>query len=352
MKDSWNWLVISPFVLTLILLLTICAVFSGCYTITQGITMLSYLNKAIPLEQVKDEEFVRAVNDIRNFAVNELGLAESLNYTKYVEIDRDYLAAVVSASSKTSFKRYEWSYPVVGKLPYKGFFSVEHARREKEKLEKKGYDVWMRGVEAFSTLGWFKDPLYSYMRKYTPSRLADLIIHELVHATVFLKGHAKFNEEIAEFIGTEGSRLYIENRYGLDSAEYRQMLAAKEDSRNFVIFLQGLIAELEELYSSNQSADDTLKQKELIINNAKERFKIEYDSRFSSGNFREFSDLEINNAYLDLFRLYHDEDNFYADLFDRSGRDLRSFVTALKTLTDKTAGDNPRSKLENALLQH
>ena len=308
--------------------------------------MIGYLNRAVPLEEANDEGFVRLVTDIRNFAMEELGLAMSRNYTRYVELDRSYLAAVVSASSRDSFRRHEWWFPIVGSMPYKGFFNVEDARKEREKLEKKDFDVWIRGVDAFSTLGWFRDPLYSYMREYSPSRLADLIIHELVHATVFIRGRMNFNEELATFIGTEGARIYIESRYGIDSGEYREMLASKTDSQTYVKFLQGLIAELEILYSSGKTREEILIEKELIINNAKQRFEAEYENNFLSENYRSFTDLPVNNAYLELFRLYHTPDNFYEDLYESSGRNLPAFIAAAKKI--KRNG-NPREQLERNL---
>jgi predicted aminopeptidase len=327
-------------------LLIVCGLFSGCYTLKQGTAMLGYLNRAVPLEQIDDEEFARRVNDIRAFAMEELGLAMSKNYTRYVEIDRNYLAAVVSASQKDSFKRHEWHFPIVGAMPYKGFFDIKEANRERDKLQKKDLDVWVRGVDAFSTLGWFKDPLYSYMRRYSAARLADLIIHELVHATVFVKGQVKFNEELAEFIGGEGARLYMETRFGKDSEEYRQMITSEDESNKFTAFVQELIAELETLYSSGLEREEKLSEKERIINAAKERFEAEYDSRFSTDNFRGFSTRPINNAYLELYRLYHSEDNFYADLYERSGRNLPAFIAAAKTVTKK---GNARAQLEKAL---
>jgi predicted aminopeptidase len=317
------------------------ALFPGCYTIKQGMTMLGYLNRAVPLEKTDDEKFVNLVNDIRKFATEDLGLAMSKNYTRYVELDREYLAAVVSASAKDSFRRHEWRFPVVGSMPYKGFFNIEDARKERAKLEKKDLDVWVRKVDAFSTLGWFKDPLYSYMRNYSVGRLADLIIHELVHATVFIKGQVKFNEELAEFIGSEGARLYVESRYGADSEE-----SSDNEYKNYVAFIQELIAELDVLYSSEIDRESKLKEKEIIISAAKERFNAEYETRFSTDNYRGFSSLPVNNAYLELFRIYHAQDNFYADLFERSGKDLPAFAAAAKTITKK--GD-PRAQLEKAL---
>jgi len=335
--------------LYLIIIFSSCALFSGCYTIKQGVTLLSYLNRAVPLEKTDNEEFVNMVNDIRKFAMEELGLAMSKNYTRYVELDRDYLAAVVSASAKDSFRRHEWHFPVVGAMPYKGFFNIEDARKERTKLEKKDLDVWVRKVDAFSTLGWFKDPLYSYMSGYSVGRLADLIIHELVHATVFIKGQVKFNEELAEFIGSEGAKLYVESRYGADSKEYRESFSSDGEYKNYVAFIQELIKELDGLYSKEIDRETKLKEKEKIILAAKERFNAEYETRFSSDNYRGFSTLPVNNAYLELYRLYHAQDNFYSDLFERSGRDLRTFAAAAKTITKK--GD-PKVQLEKALLKN
>ena len=347
-------------------LLAACALFSGCYTLKQGTTMLGYLNRAVPLETLldagggkgealseaeKNRRFVELVRDIRRFAMEELGLKASKNYTRYVQLDRDYLAAVVSASAADSFTRHEWRYPVVGAMPYKGFFNVEDARKERVKLEKKGLDVWIRGVDAFSTLGWFRDPLYSYMRDYPPERLADLIIHELFHATVFIKGQVQFNEELAEFVGSEGARLYMESRYGEDSEAYRGIFAGEKDSLEYTAFIRELAAELETLYASGADREEKLREKERIINAAKERFNAEYEGRFNSDNYRGFSDLPLNNAYIDLYRLYYAEDNFYADLYERSGRNLPAFIAAAKTITQKGAPDarSPRAQLAKAL---
>jgi len=337
-----------PVISACLLLIFGCVLLSGCYTLKQGVTLIGYLNSAVPLEQIDNRDFIKLVREIRSFAMDELGLKESRNYTRFVKLDRNYLAAVVSASAKDSFRRHEWNFPVVGKMPYKGFFNVEDARKERTKLEKKDLDVWIRGVSAFSTLGWFKDPIYSYMVDYPPAKLADLIIHELVHATVFIKGQVKFNEELAEFIGTEGARLFIIKRFGEDSDEYRQIFTSDKDSEKYVEFIQELIAELDVLYKSEISREEKLMEKARIINAAKERFITEYNSRFSDDSYKGFAELPVNNAYLELYRLYHTEDNFYEELYGRSGKNLPAFISAAKKITKK--GD-PRQQLENALFQ-
>ena len=327
--------------------------FSGCYVLQQGTTMLGYLNNAVPVESLLDENaseedhlFVQRIMDIRSFAAEELGLEKNDNYTRYVNIDRDYLANIVSASAKDSFTRHEWWFPVTGNVPYKGFFDIEGAREEAASLKEKDLDVWIRRVDAFSTLGWFSDPLYSYMRNYPAYRIADLLIHEQLHATVYLKDNSQFNEELAEFIGTEGSRLYIEKTFSRDSAEYSAMENQKKDNVVYVSFIREVIAELETLYTSSMSREEKLLKKEEIIGASKKRFEENYDNAFQSDNYRGFINLPVNNAYFELFRLYYAGDNYLEDLYNRSGKDLKKFINAAKTLT--TDGD-PKDQLKKAL---
>jgi predicted aminopeptidase len=330
---------------------------SGCYTLRQGTTMLGYLGRAVPLEELAsaddasegDRLFVHRVEDIRRFAMEDLGLAQSKNYTRYVELDRDYLAAVVSACAKDSFTRHEWWFPVVGRLPYKGFFNVAGARKERTKLEKKDLDVWVRGVDAFSTLGWFRDPLYSYMKKYSDRNLADLIIHELFHATVFIKNQSQFNEELAEFVGSEGARLYMEKIRGsaLDDSDNADALS---DRAAYLAFIRSLIAELDEMYKSAIPREEKLERKAEIISAAKARFEENYAALFITENYRFFIELPVNNAYLELYRLYYEEDHYYKDLYERSGSDLPKLIAAAKSLGSRLKrGQNPKEELERAL---
>jgi predicted aminopeptidase len=327
-------------ILTVVCLSLLC---SGCYTLKQGAIMLGYLGSAVPLSSVEnrknadadDIRFVEQVNDIRRFAIEELGLKETKNYTKYVTLDRDYLAAIVSASEKDSFTRHEWRFPVVGAVPYKGFFLAGDARKEAKKLQKKDLDVWIRPVDAFSTLGWFRDPLYSFMKEYSASRLADLLIHELVHATVFLKNNVQFNEELAEFIGSKGALLYIERKYGADSPEMKSIHETEKDNKTYIAFIQKLIAQLDEIYSGSLGREEKLLQKETVIHAAQERFSQEYDTLFISDRYRGFSEMNINNAYLELYRLYYAGGSALEEIYQQSGGKLHSFVAAAKTLTNK-----------------
>ncbi|MDR1315490.1 MAG: aminopeptidase [Spirochaetales bacterium] len=347
----------------------ILVLFSGCYVLQQGTTMLGYLYSAVPLEELAEREgstengrengqengreserrFVERIHDIRRFASQTLGLASNSNYTKYVELDRDYLAAVVSACAKDSFTPYEWWFPVTGSVPYKGFFNEEDAREEAASLKEKDLDVWIRRVDAFSTLGWFSDPLYSYMKNYPVWRLANLIIHEQLHATVYIQGNSQFNEELAEFVGTEGSALYMIQAFGEDSEEYTAMKNREADAAAYISFIKGLIAELENLYSGPNTREEKLRQKELIIQAAQKRFTENYSLLFRGEGYRGFSKLSINNAYLGNFRLYYAHGDYLKNLYTRSGSDLQKFIEAAKTLGDSDSTDEPGLQLEKAL---
>ncbi|MDR0638773.1 MAG: aminopeptidase [Spirochaetaceae bacterium] len=332
-----------PYAASAALIALFLMLFPSCYTMKQGMTFLGYLNRSVPLEKIGESGnvervgiFVAEVNRIRDFAMGTLGLKQSKNYTRYVDLDRDYLAAIVSACSPVAFERHTWWFPVVGRVPYKGFFNVEDARKESAKLRKKGLDVWVRPVDAFSTLGFFRDPLYSYMTDYPVHRLADLIIHELVHATIYIKSDSAFNESLAEFIGKEGARRYIETYYGLDSGQYRAIDAGNADNKAFVEFAQLIIKALDAVYTDGAlSHEEKLARKAAVIAGAQEDFAARYDSLFETENYRGFSTMQINNAYLDLYRLYNEEDSYFEDIYNSMGRDLPAFIAAAKTWKGK-----------------
>ncbi len=339
----------------MLLALSACATDVG-YLWKQGGYLLRYGSGARDIDSLlKDEatpaevkEFLASVKEIKRFAVEEIGLKDNDSYTKYKKIDRDYLVDVVQACDAASFTPYLWSYPFVGKLPYKGYYERADAIREKDRLEKQGYDVIVRKTDAFSTLGLLKDPVYSFMQRYPPLDLASLIIHEQTHATIFLKGQTRFNEELASFVGDEGALLYIRKRFGPDSGEYRRALSDRTDQGLFMGFIQGLTSALDELYSSALSRQEKIDRKAVIIDSYKLRFKMEYAPRFKDQDYRAALDGRINNAYLSLFNLYSKEipllEAYYAQ---ECGADLKLFTRKVTQLS-KSPGD-VEEKIRNEL---
>lgn len=320
---------------------------SSCYVTQQGSRYLALRSRAVPVARaLADPRLLPATRALldrasaaRVFAVAELGLKETKSYQSIVELDSDRLATVVSACDELSFKRFLWSYPLVGKLPYRGYFDPKLAEIEAARLRKLGLDVIARPVDAFSTLGWLADPLFSFMASYDEADVAELVIHEMTHATIFLKGKRpgaeQFNEELATFVGREGSALYLARKYGPDSAALAGATRSRADAQAFAAWLRGTATELEAVYSSEAAPEEKRRRKAEVIAARAVAYKAAYDGLFATDRYRDFPMERINNAYLDLYRLYEGEPELYADYYDKvCGRDMRRFIKAMSRIAE------------------
>jgi len=317
---------------------------SSCWYTKQAFHFLSERASAVPSERVANDPdsqddvrlFLKNVEMIRKFAVDMLGMAASSNYTRYVTLDRDYVADVVSACASTSFTRHYWRYPIVGSLPYKGFYVEPDAKREVERLKAAGLDVIVRKVDAFSSLGYFSDPLYSFMVKYELDVIAELIFHESAHATLFIKGADQFNEEFATFLGRKATESYLDSVYGPDSntAVVRRQRAA--DGEAFVSFLKET-ARLLDLIYNNQELDTAarLLKKQQLIKARADVYREKSALMFSGAGYKEFDMGTINNAFIDMYRLYEEDLNMFEAWYnDIAMESLPQFIYTLKELSN------------------
>jgi len=163
--------------------------------------------KSSTLSQENKQKLLLAT-EARVFAENSLKLKKTKNYTSFVQLDRPYVSYILRAAPIYELKHYLWSFPIVGDLPYKGYFSEEEAKSAAKDFSHKEYDTYVRGVTAYSTLGYFNDPILSSMLRYQNHDLVNTIIHETVHATIYIKNNADFNERLATFIGNKGAELF------------------------------------------------------------------------------------------------------------------------------------------------
>ncbi len=148
----------------------------------------------------------------RAFAVDSIGLPAKESFTKFTQLDHDTLVLVLSGTRRDALVSKTWWFPVVGRVPYKGFFDFDAGKREEEKLKAEGYDTYLRPSPAFSTLGWFNDPLLSTTLGEDSLAIVQTVIHELTHNRVYLKGEAVFNESLAEFVGNRGAVEFFRSR--------------------------------------------------------------------------------------------------------------------------------------------
>lgn len=246
------------------------------------------------------------VLEAREFADSALGLDAGDSYTTYSRTDSDTLALVVSAAHRDRFEAHTWWFPIVGHVPYKGYFSERKAIRAAERLREKGLDAHVRPTAAFSTLGWFNDPLVSPLLRYDSVALATTVIHELLHNSIYLPGQAAFNESFAEFVGGRGAIEFFCGRYGESSDACARADAAWEDEMLFGEFLDGLVIELEAIYGDSAlTREQKLERREVVFARARETFDREVRPRLQVLSFRSFVEQPLNNATLISRRLYY-----------------------------------------------
>lgn len=293
------------------------------------------------------KERLRLVQDVKEFARERFGLRPGGCYESFFNVKGDTLLYLVSACPKDSLEPYTWSFPIVGEVSYKGFFKKRHALREKARLEEMGFDTCLQGVAAFSTLGWLHDPIYSTIVDQHPVILINITIHELVHNTIFFKGETDFNEQIASFIGEEGTLTFIEERFGRSSPYYRLAIDLAGDEERIAGVFQGLYGELEVLYSQDLPWEETMRRREEIFAHGRQGFTM-LRSKLKTGYFMHLGEEQLNNASIVFYRHYlSPPDNLLQQVYEVLGSDLRGFVELLKGL--KKTKEPPYRSLERWL---
>lgn len=329
---------------------------SGCYVTSQGFAYLGLLSRARPVAALlaaadtsePERKLLERASAVRAFATEELGLRDTKNFTSLARIEGDSLAFVVQACAPLAFERHLWAYPLVGKLPYRGYFRREEAEAEAARLRGKGLDVLVRPVDAFSTLGFLRDPLWSFMSAYGEGELAELLAHEMLHATAFKKGAEAWNEELATFVGREAADAYVAARHGPESPELAERRAARRDAESLAAWLRGTAALLEELYRSDAPEDDKRARKAEILAARARDFAALPAGTFSNPRYASYPMERMNNAWLDLYRLYEGEESLYADYLARVSRGgLRAFVADMAALAKE--GGDPKATMRARL---
>jgi predicted aminopeptidase len=271
---------------------------------------------------------LETVLKVRDFARDKLGLNVGGAYQTMTEVDQNAIVYVVMAAPKDSLKPVAWWFPIVGYVPYRGYFYPAVARGKADELEACGFDTLVRPAIAFSSLGFFNDPLLSNLLKLNRVELAGVIIHELFHRTFFLPSDVMFDESAATYVGTRGAAEFFAETEGAsspDAAEAREILAS---DLKFADFLKREIVRLQTLYLSGLPRDEILKRREPLFR----QIQSDYAALAPQLSGLERFDLDkvaLNNAVIVNYRIYfHDLDNFAA-LDVKYDHDLRATIEAI-----------------------
>jgi predicted aminopeptidase len=283
---------------------------------------------------------------IREYASRDLGLPDNASYASYAELRRPYPVWNVFAAPRFSIEPRQECFPFTGCVSYRGFFSEQHARKHAERLRAAGYDVHVAGVPAYSTLGWFDDPLLSSFIKYPDAQLARLLFHELAHQRVYAKDDTTFNESFATAVERLGGERWLATEA---SPAMRQEYAQYDGRRRqFRALALATRKRLESIYKETEGERrEELKQATL------EEFRRQYaDLRAGWGGdparWRGYDRwvAQANNASFGAQAAYDDLVPGFEALFEREGRDWTRFYAAVKRLA--TLPKDERHKLLKA----
>lgn len=270
------------------------------------------------------------VREVKKFAETQLKLKPTRNYEKYLDLKRDYLVMVLTASPPLKMESKTWWFPVVGTVPYKGYFEKELGLADEKELQAQGFETHYRVSPAYSTLGWFQDPLLSTMMLYGEYYLINTVIHESVHATHWVPGEVTFNENMASFIGNQGGLEFYAHKYGKNSKQYQESKRTLDDQALFTKFMNQVALELDELYQKALPDPEKRKVKQQLIAQLKQRYKKELLPKLKSPGYEGFEKREWNNALLMSYRHYNAEQDKLEEIFNQQGRDIPRMMEFLK----------------------
>lgn len=275
---------------------------------------------------------ITIIQEAKAFAEQELGLTPSDNYTKMYDQKGKDILWVVTAAEPFELKAYEWEFPFLGKVSYKGFFNYKKGQQLEQQLKNKGYDARLTPVNAWSTLGWFNDPILSSMLQRSEGRLAELIIHELTHGTLYVKDSVSFNENLASFIGQRGAELFLLDKYGKKANQ--ALLQYQRDLFDRQLLSDTILQEatkLDSLYTQWKALPISQK------NTKKVRALEEIKQKLRSLPFQEtkngaqlFTETELNNATFLSYMRYKGFKTELDSVWNAHNKNIRDMINAFK----------------------
>ncbi len=270
---------------------------------------------------------------IRTFAIETLKLPGQDSYRTYVDVKQPYVVWAVFAAPPFSIQPKTWCYPVVGCAAYRGYFSKQDAENYAGQLKNQGYDVYISGVKAYSTLGWFDDPVLSTFIDQGKTRLAALMFHELAHRIFYVKDDTTFNESFAEAVEQEGLRRWFiaEN----DPTAYSRYLSAQNRQKQFVQLIMKYRRKLEFLYAGEIPLQEKKHQKEKLFNQLRAEYRSMKKKWNGFSGYDEWFNNDLNNAKLITIAAYNDLVPAFLNILKAEEGDLQHFYALCRELAEK-----------------
>lgn len=345
MRPEWTNLIHLPTILLLLVSLLCSSCSTVNYIADQIPGQFDLINKHTPVEDlIKNPDTpetmrreLKLTQMAKEYGERIIGLKRSKNYTRFKQLNRDYVVMLLTAAPEFQLEAYTWSFPLFGSFPYLGFFSMDDLKEEQAKRIKEGFDTYVRKVPAFSTTGWFRDPILSTMMGDIPE-LIETIIHELTHVTIYHKDEAVFNENLANYIGIQGSIEFFQQLPETEYPEKNQWIKNQHDQLKRAAIIGEWVKESREKLSTiyNNTAlslDQKRNSKQKIFKEIQDKWLTSISSRPPSS---------LNNALLVAFGTYTDS----FSQFDAKKKELGSLSKLLEWARnpDMIATFSPRPK--------
>ena len=315
---------------------------TGCYISRAAIEEARILSRRQPITRLvadsTTDPALRAkltlVQEARRFAIDSLALTARQSFTAYSRLDRDTLVLVVSAAYRDRLARKTWWFPVVGRFPYKGFFDFPGALRTAESLRNDGFDVTVGPSSAFSTLGWFNDPLVSTTVKADSVTLVNTIIHELLHNTFFAKGAVSFNESFATFVGGRGAEHFFRARG--DSVLLRRAEHEWHDDLLLGAFWERTSNEIEQAFAAlpDSASTERIAARDRVYARARTRLVDSIGPLLRTYPDGWVQKVTLNNAVLLSRRVYAERLDWFDSVYVAEGRDLSRAIQRIIALQE------------------
>lgn len=295
---------------------------------------------ADPTRSPRLRQMLEHSQEARTFASRQLHLPDNRSYRLYADLGRPYVVWNVFATGEFSLEPVTHCFPIAGCVAYRGYYSVGGARGAAALQRQAGQDVYVSGVEAYSTLGWFDDPILSSMLGWGDERLATLIFHELAHQQFYVKDDSEFNESFASFVEQEGTRQWRAAR-GLPA----ERLSQSRQRDQFTRLVLDTRERLKRLYSQPLNAEQMREGKAAEFETLRTNYRALRDTQWAGDKrYDAWIDAPLNNAKLLPFGLYDQWVPAFAALFKQVGGDWAAFYAAVERL-----GGLPMAERKTAL---
>jgi predicted aminopeptidase len=284
-------------------------------------------------------EKLRVVLAARTFAAESVLLRTGAAFTAFTQLKSDTLVLVLSGAYRDQLKSKTWWFPIVGRVPYKGFFDVEQAKQARKQLEDEGFDVYLRPASAFSTLGWFNDPLLSTTLAADSIDLANTVIHELTHNTFYAPGRADFNESFANFVGARGASWFFHRRGSTAAAE--EMDARWGDDKLMAGFWATLYKSIDSAFKAHpDDRDARIAARDTIYRDARQTLVRDLGPKLRTIGPQYLERMRLDNGALLAHRVYLTDVEAFDAVWEKEGENLPATVKKIIELA-KSDTKNP-----------